>query len=168
MIPTTYVRMGSVYFRLEQVASPTKSQVWKLVAVTYGLVIATSILALVAYFQFRDDIKPGDSADANPLRRMRVGTVWIPVYEAASWVEPTSTEQNDVHLGSVKFKTQDPPDQVLRFYADHLREGGFVTTTASTVQAVRSGGKTNVTVSVNASATDTTGEIRTFQKTDQK
>ncbi len=144
--------------------------VWGLVAITYGLVLATSVLAVASYFYFRSEVKPGDDADGNQMRRMMVGAVWVPVYTGATYVEPGMVEQKEITTGWVKFRTKDPAGAVLGFYQGSLKEGGFVTVTqgnaGGTVQAVRRGGKTNVTVSVTTGPENTTGEIRTLHRAD--
>ena len=145
---------------------------WGLVALTYGLVIGTTLLAVASYYYVRSEVRPGDSADANPMRRLLVGSVWVPVYEGATFVEPLTTKENAVTTGSIKFHTKDPAGTVLAFYKDSLKEGGFVTMTTGnaggTVQAVRRAGKTNVTVSVTSSSENTTGEIRTLNHEEPK
>jgi hypothetical protein len=150
--------------------SPKSLNVWGLIGITYGLVIATSVLAVASYFYFRSEIKPGDDADPNPMRRMMVGAVWVPVYTGATYVEPTIVEQKEITTGSVKFRTKDPAGAVLGFYQGSLKEGGFVTVTegnaGGSVQAVRNGGKINVTVSVTTGPENTTGEIRTLHHAD--
>ncbi|MEI9814474.1 MAG: hypothetical protein WDO18_18330 [Acidobacteriota bacterium] len=66
-----------------------------LIAVTYGLVIGTMVLAIAGYFYYRADMKPGDQADVNPMRRMMVGAVWVPIYNNATYVEPASTQEKE-------------------------------------------------------------------------
>lgn len=134
-----------------------------LVAVTYGLVILFTGLAVVAYFW----TKPvGDETEANPMRRMMVGAVWVPIYPEATYYEPAMTEQKEITTGSVKFRSKEPAGAVLSFYQSALNEGGFVTLTTGdaggTVQAVQRGGRVSVTVSVTTSSTNTTGEVRTL------
>lgn len=149
---------------------PRTPNIWGLVAITYGLVIGTSVLAVASYFYFRSGVKPGDDADGNPMRRMMVGAVWVPIYTGATFVEPAMVEQKEITTGSVKFLTKDPAGAVLGFYQSSLKEGGFVTVTqgnaGGSVQAVRNGGKINVTVSVTAGPENTTGEIRTLRHAD--
>lgn len=144
--------------------------VWGLVAITYGLVLATSVLAVASYFYFRSGVKPGDDADGNQTRRMMVGAVWVPIYVGATYVEPGIVEQKEITTGAVKFRSKDPAGAVLGFYQESLKEGGFVTFTegnaGGTVQAVRNGGRTNVTVTVTTGADNTTGEIRTLHRAD--
>jgi cytochrome c-type biogenesis protein CcmE len=144
--------------------------VWALVGITYGLVLATSVLAVASYFYFRSEVKPGDDADGNQMRRMMVGAVWVPIYSGATYVEPAMVQQKEITTGSVKFRSKDPAGAVLGFYQGSLKEGGFVTFTegnaGGTVQAVRNGGKTNVTVSVTTGPENTTGEIRTLHRAD--
>lgn len=149
---------------------PRGLNVWGLIGITYGLVIATSVVAVASYFYFRSEIKTGDDADANPMRRMMVGAVWVPIYSGATYVEPTMLQQKEITTGTVKFRTKEPAGAVLAFYQETLKEGGFVTLTTGnaggTVQAVRRGGKTNVSVSVTTSSENTTGEIRTLHHAD--
>jgi hypothetical protein len=152
----------------------TKSQkppnVWGLIAITYGLVIATSVLAVASYFYFRSEIRPGDDADGNPMRRMMVGAVWVPIYSGATYIEPAMTQEKAITTGSVKFRTKDPAGTVLAFYKKTLEENGFFTLSTGNaggiVQAVRNGGKVNVTVTVTTSSQNTTGEIHTLHHAD--
>jgi hypothetical protein len=147
-----------------------KPKIWGLVLITYTLVIGTSILAVASYFYFRSEVRQGDSADPNPLRRMRVGAVWVPIYDAATYVEPASTEEKEITTGSVKFRTKEPAGAVLGFYKDSLQYSGFFTSTTGnaggTVQGVRNGGKVSVTVTVTSSSENTTGEIHTLNRAD--
>lgn len=152
---------------------PSRKQslnVWGLVGITYGLVLATSVLAVASYFYFRSEVKPGDDADGNQMRRMMVGAVWVPIYSGATYVEPAMLQQKEITTGSVKFRSKEPAGAVLGFYQQSLKEGGFVTFTegsaGGTVQAVRNGGKINVTVTVTTGPENTTGEIRTLHHAD--
>lgn len=143
-----------------------------LAAVTYGLVILTTLLAAAGYFYYRSQIRPGDQADPDPTRRILVGAVWVPVYDAATYFEPGSSEQNAITQGAIKFRTNDPAGSVLAFYDARLKQSGFLTHTTGdaggTVQAVRNGGRTSVTVSVTSSSENTTGEIHTLHHEERK
>src|SRR4051812_26450946 len=134
----------------------SKPKIWGLIAITYTLVIGTSIIAVASYFYFRSEVRQGDAADPNPLRRMRVGAVWVPIFESATYVEPASTEQKEITTGSVKFRTNEPAGAVLGFYKDSLTHSGFFTqmtgNAGGTVQGVRNGGKVSVTVTVTSSS----------------
>ncbi|MEO5926924.1 MAG: hypothetical protein ABIR70_24125 [Bryobacteraceae bacterium] len=147
-----------------------KFNVWGLVAITYALVIGTSILAVASYFYFRSEVRQGDNADPNPLRRMMVGAVWVPIYDSATYIEPASTEQKEITTGSVKFRTKEPAGAILGFYKESLQHSGFFTSTTGdaggTVQGVRNGGKVSVTVTVTSSSENTTGEIHTLNHAD--
>jgi len=149
---------------------PRQPNMLGLVTITYGLVIGITLLAVASYFYFRSEVRPGDDADGNPMRRMMVGAVWVPIYTGATYVQPGTVREKEITTGVVKFRTKDPAGSVLAFYQDSLKEGGFVTLTTGnaggTVQALRRGGKTNVTVSVVTSAENTTGEIHTIQHAD--
>lgn len=141
-----------------------------LILVTYGLVMLITVLAGVAYFQSRSGIQSGDQADPNPMRRMMVGAVWVPIYTEATYYEPNMVEQKEITTGSVKFRTKEPAGSVLAFYEASLRESGFLPLTTGnaggTVQAVRRGGRISVTVSVTTSSKNTTGEIHTLNHRD--
>jgi hypothetical protein len=134
--------------------------------VTYGLVALTTLLAVAAYFYFRAGVRAGEQADPNPQRRIMVGTVWVPVYINATYIEPEQQQEKAISTGGVKFRTKDSAAAVLTFYQDSLRRGGFVTLTPSdnggTVQVVQNGGRTSVRVTVTSGAENTTGEIRTL------
>jgi hypothetical protein len=147
-----------------------KPNLWGLVAVTYGLVIGTMLLAAAAYFYFRSEVPAGDAADANPMRRIMVGAVWVPLYPPATYMEPAMTKEKEITTGSVKFRTKEPAGTVLGFYKDSLEQNGFFTSmtgnAGGTVQGVRSGGKINVLVTVTSSSENTTGEIHTIHHAD--
>ncbi|MEI9814473.1 MAG: hypothetical protein WDO18_18325 [Acidobacteriota bacterium] len=70
----------------------------------------------------------------------------------------------------MRFNTKDPAGEVLAFYQDSLKEGGFVTVTTGnaggTVQAVRRGGKVSVSVTVTTTSENTKGEIHTLHHAD--
>jgi hypothetical protein len=143
-----------------------------LALVTYGLVILFTAVAAAGYFYYRSQVRPGDQAEADPTRRILVGAVWVPVYEAATYFEPGSTEEKAITQGAIRFRTQDPAGSVLAFYEAKLRQGGFLTHTTGdaggTVQAIRDGGRTSVTVSVTSSSKDTSGEIRTLHRAERQ
>jgi hypothetical protein len=143
-----------------------------LVAITYGLVIATTVLAVGTYYYFRASIQPGEQADPNPIRRMMVGAVWVPIYGSATYVDPASVAEKEITTGSVIFHTSDPPGEVLAFYDGALKKEGYFTTmtgdAGGTVQAVRSGGKFTVAVTVTSSTENTKGEIHTLHHADTK
>lgn len=141
-----------------------------LILLTYGLVMLITVLAGVAYFQSRSGIQSGDQADPNPMRRMMVGAVWVPIYTEATYYEPNMVEQKDITTGTVKFRTKEPAGSVLAFYEASLRESGFFPLTTGnvggTIQAVRNGGRMSVTVSATTSSQNTTGEIHTLNHRD--
>jgi len=99
----------------------------------------------------------------------------VPIYDQATYFEPTSLQQKAITKGTIKFRTKDGPGSVLAFYEKTLKEGGFVALTTGsaggTVQAVRRGGKTTVLVSVSGASKQgeiTTGEIQTLDQEDPK
>jgi len=143
-----------------------------LAVVTYGLVILFTVLAAAGYYYYRSQLRPGDQAAADPTRRIMVGAVWVPVYEQATYFEPGSNQQQAITQGGIKFRTQDPAGAVLAFYEARLKQGGFLThmtgDAGGTVQAVRNGGRTSVTVSVASSSENTTGEIHTLHHEERK
>jgi hypothetical protein len=141
-----------------------------LVLLTYGIVILFTLLAAVAYFYTRSELQPGDQADPNPMRRMMVGAVWVPIFPEATYYEPNMVEQKEIATGTVKFRTKEPAGSVLAFYEGALRESGFLPLTTGnaggTIQAVRRGGRISVTVSATTSSQNTTGEIHTLNHRD--
>jgi hypothetical protein len=143
-----------------------------LVAITYGLVAFVTLLAVATYYYYRADIKQGDQADPNPMRRMMVGAVWVPIFTTATYVDPASVQEKDITTGSVKFTTKDPPGTVLAFYEESLKKEGYFTTTTGdaggTIQAQRAGGKFTVGITVTSSSENTKGEIRTLHHADAK
>jgi hypothetical protein len=147
--------------------NPRRSlNVWGLVALTYGLVMFTIVLAGGSYYYFKSKQAPTDQAEPDNTRRIMVGAVWVPVYVGAAYIEPTSLEQGAITNGGVKFTTSDPAGAVLSFYETALKQTGYFTTTtgnmSGTVQGVRNGGKMSVLVSVNSSNAGTRGEIHTL------
>ena len=141
-----------------------------LVLLTYGLVFFFTVLAAAAYFYSRSEIQSGDQADPNPMRRMMVGAVWVPIYTQATYYEPAMVEQKEITTGTVKFRTKEPAGSVLAFYEAALTESGFFPlrtgNAGGTIQAVRRGGRISVTVSVTTSSQNTTGEIHTLNHRD--
>lgn len=137
-----------------------------LVAVTYGLVILTVVIAAASYFYSKSRQAPGAQSEPDPTRRIFVGAVWVPVYPGAQYYQPTSVQQGAITNGTVKFKTSDPAGGVLGFYESSLKQTGYFTTISGaaggTVQGVRNGGRTSVLVSVSTSGPETLGEIRTM------
>ena len=52
-------------------SNPKKSpNMWGLVAITYGLVTVTALLAVSSYFYFLSEVKPGDAARSIGRRRL--------------------------------------------------------------------------------------------------
>ena len=106
------------------------------------------------------------------MRRMMVGAVWVPIYTAATYIEPASVQEKNITTGSVQFSTKDPAGEVLAFYDAALKKDGYFTTitgdVGGTIQAVRAGGKFTVGITVTSSSENTKGEIRTLHHADPK
>ena len=147
-----------------------KPNLWGVVAITYGLVIGTTLLAVAAYYYFRSEVPRDASADPNPMRTMMVGAVWVPIYPPATYIEPGMTQQKEITTGVVKFRTKDPAGTVLAFYKDSLDHTGYYTSmignAGGTIHGVRSGGKISVNVTVTSSSENTAGEIHTIHHAD--
>jgi hypothetical protein len=141
---------------------------WALASVTYGAVIAVTILSILAYYYLaphRTESQSGDLA-----RSVAVGSVWIPVYPGAT-IEGTASEKRDSATEStLNFGTRDQSGRVLSFYEAALKKGVFRFDTVTkndgggTVRSIVHEGKTTVVVTIHANGEGSAGEIKTVDK----
>jgi hypothetical protein len=140
--------------------------IWALASVTYGAVIAVTILSILAYYYLAPQrTQPGDL-----VRSVAVGSVWIPVYPGAT-IEGTASEKRDSATEStLNFGTRDQAGPVLSFYQAALKKGVFRFDTVTkndgggTVRSIVHEGKTTVVVTIHANGEGSRGEIRTVDK----
>lgn len=137
-----------------------------LIGVTYGLVIAMTLLAAGAYYYMRQSTEASRAQQAG--RAVPVGEVWVTMYPNASLEPPTTQTRGDTIEGTMSFRTTDSIDRVLSFYQQQLGHSGFQvgqpasTDAGGSVQAMRQGGRMRVLVVVEAAKDGTQGLIRTF------
>ena len=138
-------------------------------SVTYGAVIAVTIISIVAYYYLAPKrTKSEQIFDAE--RSMAVGSVWIAVYPGAAIESTASSKQDGATQSTLTFGTKDSADRVLSFYQAALKKGVFrfetVTKNAdgSTVQSIVHDGKTTVAVNIHATGEGTRAEIRTIDR----
>jgi len=96
-------------------------QIWTLAGVTYGLVIAVTIVSVVVYKHYWPT---GNSAEVELEQRsarISVGEVWIPVYPGAIHQGMTSSTKDGVVEGDLQFTSTDAPAKLIAFYRARLR-----------------------------------------------
>ena len=142
--------------------------IWVLASVTYGAVIAVTILSVLAYYYLaakHSDVQPSDAA-----RSVTVGSVWIPVYPGAMVTGTASEKRADVTESTFSFETADQSDRVLSFYQAALKKGVFRFNTVTrdsgggTVRSIVHEGKTSVVVTIRTAGERSRGEIRTIDR----
>jgi hypothetical protein len=145
---------------------------WALASVTYGAVIAVTILSVLVYYYIVPKRVESQLTDAT--RSMAVGSVWIAVYPGAT-IEGTASEKRDSGTESaLNFESKDQPDRVLSFYQAALKKGVFRFDTVTkndgggTVRSMAHAGKTTVVVTIRPTAEGSRGEIRTVDKDSPK
>ena len=153
-------------------SSPRKApNIWVLASVTYGTVIAVTILSVLAYYYVAP--KLADSRSGSAVRSVTVGSVWMPVYPGATLEGTASVKQGDITESTLKFGTPDASGRVLAFYTSALKKGVFRFDTVAkdsgggTVRSLAHEGKTTVVVTIHATGQRTSGEIRTVDRDDR-
>jgi VCBS repeat-containing protein len=94
---------------------------------------------------------------------------WVPVYPGTSLTGTFSAEAKDGAQNSFTFKTKDPASQVVAFYQEQLKSGGFTVTQVTTDQGGLITGETadkrrTVTVTVGSSAEGAEGSLIAVEK----
>jgi hypothetical protein len=142
--------------------------IWALASVTYGAVIAVTIVSILAYYYVAG--KRTGSQPGNLVRSVAVGSVWIPVYARAAVEGTASTQREGATESTLNFATKDSADQVLSFYQSALKKGVFrfdtITKNAGggTVRSVVHEGKTTVVVTILATGEGSRAEIKTIDR----
>jgi hypothetical protein len=142
---------------------------WAVASVTYGAVIAVTIISVLAYY-YLAPTRTSSEQIFDAERSMAVGSVWIAVYPGAAIESTASANQDGVTQSTLTFGTKDPADRVLSFYQAALKKGVFrfetITKSADggTVQSIVHDGKTTVVVKIHATGEGTHGEIRTIDR----
>ena len=143
--------------------------IWVLASVTYGAVIAVTVLSIGAYFYVAPK-RTGSQQITDAERSMAVGSVWIPVYPGATLEGTASAKQDNATESTLNFGTKDQTDRVLSFYQAALQKGVFrfatMTKTAGggTVRSMAHEGKTTVTVTIRMTGEGSRGEIKTIDR----
>ncbi len=143
--------------------------IWALASVTYGLVIAVTIISIVAYYYLAPK-RTATQQLTDAERSMAVGSVWIPIYPGGMVESTASAKQDSATESTLTFGTKDQPDRVLSFYRAALKKGvfRFDTVTKSdgggTVRSMAHEGKTTVVVTIFAIGEGSRGEIRTIDR----
>lgn len=138
-------------------------QIWKLAGATYGLVIAATILTVVAYKHYWPDANAQELELEARSARISVGDVWMPVYPGAVLQTMTSSTHDGVTDGEVRFTSTDSPAKLIAFYRSRLR-GQFKveykkTPTGGTMDAVATHGKSTATLIFRASGSGCDAEV---------
>src|ERR1700692_4055628 len=97
--------------------------IWAVASVTYGAVIAVTIVSILAYYYLapkRTETQFGDEA-----RLMAVGSVWMPVYPGAMGEGTGFATSENATESTLNFETKDQADRVLSFYQAALKKGVF-------------------------------------------
>ena len=142
--------------------------IWAVASVTYGAVIAVTLLSILAYYYVAP--KRTDPLFGDAVRAMTVGSVWIPIYPGATLEATASSKQGNETESTVNFGSKDHADQVLSFYQVALKKGVFrfetVTKEAGggTVRSIVHQGATTVAVTIHAAGEGSHGEIRTIDR----
>src|ERR1044071_1020710 len=97
--------------------------IWALASVTYGAVIAVTLISILAYYCLSP--KKAGSPLTEATRSMAVGSVWMPVYPGAQIANMASSKQEGATESTLSFETKDPADRVLTFYQAALKKGVF-------------------------------------------
>ena len=152
-------------------ASPGRKppNLWALASVTYGAVIAVTILSIAAYYL----LVPKRAQAPDETRAVAVGSVWIPVYPGATMEGTASVKHENETKSTLNFDTTDQADRVLAFYQAALKKGVFHFDTVTKiagggiVRSVVHQGKTTVLVTVQAAGERSRGEVLTVDKDTQ-
>ena|SRR5258708_26689705 len=151
----------------------TIPRIWLVAGVTYGLVIATTILAVVAYRYLLPPPSSEQEAREKANNNVLVGGAWVPAYPGALTEDANYSTHGDVTEGILRFKSADPPGQVLAFYRKR-RVGGlqFKTLTESpgggSIEARARTGHATIRITVNSSTEGSEAVITTVAKEDKK
>ncbi|HEY2845180.1 MAG TPA: hypothetical protein VGJ09_16070 [Bryobacteraceae bacterium] len=141
--------------------------IWALAGVTYGIVIAVTLLSILTYYL----VVPKHAQTADTTRAVTVGSVWIPVYPGATIASTNSSKQEKTTDSTLNFESTDPADRVMSFYETALKKGIFRFETVQknvqgggTIRSMVHKGKTAVAVTIQSASSGSRGEIRTLDK----
>src|SRR5579883_1079898 len=96
-------------------------QIWTLAGVTYGLVIAVTIAAIVVYKHYWPSANAVEAELEQRSARISVGDVWLPVYPGAIHQGMTSSTNDGLVQGELHFTSSDAPAKLVAFYRTRLR-----------------------------------------------
>lgn len=145
-------------------------QIWKLAGVTYGLVIVATIVTVAAYRHYGHGVDAQESELERKSARISVGDLWLPMYPDGIVQELTSTTNNGVVQGDLRFTSVDAPDKLVAFYRTRLRSQFKVdysrTPTGGRMEAVAFRGRSSATLIFNVSGSGCDTMVHT--ETDEK
>src|ERR1700693_5094842 len=84
--------------------------IWAVASVTYGAVIAVTIVSIVAYYYLAP--KRTESQFGDDARLMAVGSMWIPVYPGAMVESTASAKGENSTESTLNFESKDRADRV--------------------------------------------------------
>ncbi|MEP7351925.1 MAG: hypothetical protein ABI824_01705 [Acidobacteriota bacterium] len=154
-----------------------KFNILGVVGITYGLVIFVTVVAVGGYYWARSKQGAINQGDADPTRRIMVGSVWIPLYPGATFTAikahtEGSEELGQITQGSVHFTTTAGAGGVLAYYENGLKQSGFLITVSGdaggTIQGIKRAGKTSALITIGSSPVGTVGDVRTLDHVDPK
>src|ERR1700732_5083890 len=93
--------------------------IWALASVTYGAVIAVTLLSVLAYYYVSSKHTESGPSDA---RAVTVGSVWIPIYPSAMLEGTASAQKDGVTESTLNFESKDSAERVLSFYESALKK----------------------------------------------
>lgn len=147
----------------------TKSSILKLAAVTYGLVILTTAIAVFVYYRvWGGPPKEDDLFDRTGS--VAVGSLWVPVYPGALLEGQTADKNGESTRTTFRMNMSAKPHDVVEFYKTRMKASPFHYTnageneTGGTVFATARAGKATIFVTVKAASGGAHTEITTVEK----
>jgi hypothetical protein len=135
---------------------------WVLALVTYGLVIITGFLAVIAYRRIYPEAGAAEVDRELKYATVMVGLVWMPVFPGGIVQDSTSTTTGGFVEGSMKFTSTDRPSKVLTFYHARLTKVGYrLKFSGDIIEATSRDGKSSVTVALARTTDGSDVQIRT-------
>src|SRR5947209_20240492 len=94
---------------------------WILAAVTYALVLAMAVIAVVVLKHYWPNGNANELALEQKSASITVGSVWMPVYPGAVHQDATASTKGDVTEGELRFTSSDPPQKLIAYYRSRLQ-----------------------------------------------
>jgi hypothetical protein len=150
-----------------------RPNIWALAGVTYGLVIATTLIAVGGYVYLRARMPNARQAEIEFPSTIAVGSAYVPLYPGSSIDSTDSAAREDSVETTSHFHAAAPANTIMTFYQMRLARGIYRLDRAKrgdgggTVQASAHEGKTTVTVKVEPATNGSTGVITTLDRKDK-